>query len=312
MMDASVIICAHNPRQDYLRRVVDALRSQTLPLDQWELLVVDNASREPLASSLDLSWHPNGRHVAEKELGLTHARNRGACESTTDLLIFVDDDNVLDSAYLAEAVKIAKEWPELGVWGSGMTTPGFESEPADHLKDLIPYLALRTSDAIYWSNVPSCVWATPWGAGLCMRRQVADAYALHTAQTALQISGRTGNILLSGEDKEIAYIACGMGLGMAIFPSLKLLHLIPKTRVSEEYLLRLYEGTMASNYLLRYKWDGLYPQTPKSASGFVDLLANALVRRGVQRRMYFALRRGALTSLEIINRPRAAAGTEAS
>jgi glycosyltransferase involved in cell wall biosynthesis len=301
MMDASVIICAHNPRQDYLRRVIDALRAQTLPLDRWELLIVDNASREPLASSLDLSWHPNGRHVPERELGLMHARNRGISDSNSDLLIFVDDDNVLDRAYLAEAVRIGKEWPELGVWGSGVTTPEFEAEPASDLEELIPYLALRTTDATYWSNVPGCVWATPWGAGLCMRRQVAEAYARHTAETALQISGRSGTILLSGEDKEIAYIACGMGLGMAIFPSLKLLHLISKTRVSEDYLLRLYEGTMTSNYLLRYKWQGIYPQTPNSVSGYLDLLANALVRRGLARRLYLAQRRGALRSLDIIN-----------
>lgn len=302
MMDASVIICAHNPRQYYLQRVIDALRTQTLPLGRWELLIVDNASREPLASSLDLSWHPNGRHVAESELGLMHARNRGIRESTSDLLIFVDDDNVLDNAYLAEAVRIGKEWPELGVWGSGVTTPEFEAEPASYLKELIPYLALRASDAVYWSNVASCVWATPWGAGLCIRRPIAEAYSRHSAESAIQISGRTGTILLSGEDKEIAYIACRMGLGMAIFPTLKLVHLIPKARVSEGYLLRLYEGTMASNYLLRYKWDRLYPWSPKSVSGFVDLLVNALVRRGLQRRMYFAQRRGALTSLDIINR----------
>ena len=302
MTESSVIICAHNPRQDYLRRVVDALRAQTLPLDAWELLIIDNASREPLAASIDLSWHPKGRHIAESRLGITYARNRGINESASRVVIFVDDDNVLDDAYLTEAVSIGKEWPELGVWGSGMTTPEFEAEPASHLKDLIPYLALRTADEIYWSNIPGCVWATPWGAGLCMRRQVAEAYARHSEQTSLPISGRIGNVLLSGEDKEIAYIACEIGLGMAIFPSLKLLHLIPKARVSEQYLLRLYEGTMASNYLLRYKWQGLFPQTPRSLTGFLDLLANALTRHGLARRLYFAQRRGALKSLDIINR----------
>jgi glycosyltransferase involved in cell wall biosynthesis len=301
MTDASIIICTHNPRQDYLRRVVAALRAQTLPLDKWELLVIDNASREPLAASLDLSWHPKGRHIAESRLGVTYARTRGINESASELLIFVDDDNVLDSAYLAEAVKIGKEWPELGVWGSGMTTPEFETEPDSHLNNLTPYLALRTSDAVYWSNIAGCVWATPWGAGLCLRRRVAEAYARHSVQSVIEISGRSGAALLSGEDKEIAYIACGMGQGMAIFPALKLLHLIPERRVSEEYLLRLYEGTMASNYLLRYKWEGLYPQTPNSLSGFFDLVANILVRRGLQRRMYFAQRRGALKALAILS-----------
>lgn len=65
----SVILCTHNPRPDYIQRVVAALRAQTLGVDQWELLVVDNASTVPVSSLVDLSWHPHGRHVVEPEWG---------------------------------------------------------------------------------------------------------------------------------------------------------------------------------------------------------------------------------------------------
>jgi hypothetical protein len=44
MVHASVVICTHNSRLIYLRRVLEALRSQTLPLEQWELLLIDNAT----------------------------------------------------------------------------------------------------------------------------------------------------------------------------------------------------------------------------------------------------------------------------
>src|SRR5690348_14084931 len=106
MLDASVIICAHNSRSDYFTRVLDGLRNQTLPLHKWELLIVDNASRVPLASTWDISWHPAARHILERELGVAYARRRGFQEASADLVIFVDDDNVLDEKYLAEAVKI--------------------------------------------------------------------------------------------------------------------------------------------------------------------------------------------------------------
>ena len=96
MLDASVIICTHNPRSDYFARVLDGLRNQTLPLDKWELLIVDNASRVPLASNWDISWHPATRHILESRLGLAPARRRGIQEASADLIIFVDDDNVLD------------------------------------------------------------------------------------------------------------------------------------------------------------------------------------------------------------------------
>ena len=48
MVDISVIVCTHNPRPDYLRRVLDALYAQTLPKTDWELILIDNANDMPL------------------------------------------------------------------------------------------------------------------------------------------------------------------------------------------------------------------------------------------------------------------------
>src|SRR3954468_24414259 len=134
MLDASVIICSHNPRSDYFARVLDRLRNQTLPLHKWELLIIDNASPVSLVTRWDISWHPTGRHVLERELGLTPARRRGIQEASADLIIFVDDDNVLDETYLAEAIKIKQEWPSLGVWGSGFIRGDFEAELPESLR----------------------------------------------------------------------------------------------------------------------------------------------------------------------------------
>src|ERR1700744_1685237 len=121
----SVIIPTHNPRPAYLQRVLEALKAQSLPKEQWELVLVDNASKEPVADRWDLSWHPNGRHVLENELGATQARLRGIRETKGDWLLFVDDDNVLDKDYLREAIKIAESHDSLGVFG-GRIDPEFE------------------------------------------------------------------------------------------------------------------------------------------------------------------------------------------
>src|SRR6516162_1217058 len=121
---ASVILCTHNPRPDYLSRVLAALRGQTLPAEQWEFLLVDNASERPLAEIWDIFWHPSGRHIRENELGLTAARLRGIRESGGDLLVFVDDDNVLAPDFLERAAGIAEQYPFLGAW-SGQCLPKF-------------------------------------------------------------------------------------------------------------------------------------------------------------------------------------------
>ena len=104
----SVITCSHNPRADYLAQVIEALKHQSLDKGLWEYLLIDNASDEALQARVDLSWQANARHIREEKLGLTHARLRGIRESRGEILVFVDDDNVLDSDYLEQVVDIGK------------------------------------------------------------------------------------------------------------------------------------------------------------------------------------------------------------
>jgi GT2 family glycosyltransferase len=138
----SVIIPTHNPRGDYLARVIDALKQQTLSPEQWELLVVDNASKEMIVGRLDLSWHPHARIVREERLGLTFARLRGFAEAKGELIVMVDDDNVLAPDYLESAVRIAQAHPELGAFG-GKCLPEFEVKPEPWLASVTSGLGLR-------------------------------------------------------------------------------------------------------------------------------------------------------------------------
>jgi len=300
MISVSVIICAHNPRPDYLRRVLEALRNQSLPLSDWELLLVDNASKEPLRAAWDFSWHPNARHIFEEKLGLARARQRGISEAVADLLTFVDDDNVLDPDYLTLTTRIGRDWPKLGVWGSGNITPEFEIEPPSNLTDLLRYLALRQGDKVFWSNVPHCIPATPWGAGLCARAAVARAYCRMHERSVIHLSGRTDNSSLAGEDLEIGFTACAEGLGTATFPELKVTHLIPKQRISRDHLLKIYEGAVTSGHLLDYKWRAITPQNPYTIKGLLAIFANALFLRGTDRDMYFVQKKAAHKALKII------------
>jgi glycosyltransferase involved in cell wall biosynthesis len=295
----SVIICTHNPRSGHLRRVLEALRGQTLPYNEWELIVIDNASDEVLAEVWDLSWHPFARHEREDELGVAYARQRGIREASADLLVFVDDDNVLDPNYLSETLRIGREWPRLGVWG-GSIVPEFEIEPPAQLRRFLSHLALREVDTPRWSNVASCAEAEPWGAGMCLRKSVASAYCRHYQQSKIRLISRRGKELLCGEDNEICYVACEMGFGMGLFSELRLRHLIPRERLTEEYLIRLIEGTDTSHHLLSFKWRGVIPRSPFHIIELLRASKNLAMRRAVERRVYLAGLRAALRARSII------------
>lgn len=301
MYELSVVICSHNPRAEFLSRTLRSLRQQDLDSEDWEILLVDNASKEPLAETYDISWHPHARHIVEKELGLSAARQRGMNEAASELLVFLDDDTPLDRAYLRRVLDIKKEWPWLGVWGSGSVTAEYEVPPAEDLRDFVPLFGVRQAERPLWSNVSSCWQATPWGAGSCVRAPVAEMYLHAHAARGLLISGRRGKGgLLSGEDCEVAYVACDMGFGMAVFPELRLTHLIPKERVGRHYLLRLYEGTELSNALLNFKWRGIVPVSPLRPWGLLSIMKNSIIKRGLERQRYFATVRAIISARRMI------------
>lgn len=238
-LDVSVIICAHNPRTDYLERVLEALRRQSLAMDRWELLVIDNASEEPLAKHLDLAWHPNARCIRENELGLTPARLRGIFEAEAELLVWVDDDNVLAEDYLEQAIDLGEAHQFLGAWG-GSSIPEFEAEPERWLAPYVPEVCLRTVEVVRWARNPGELGPCPSGAGLCVRRTVARHFAVEVAKhPTRKLLGRRGSSLMSAEDVDMVLGCIDLDYGYGLFPALRLTHLISARRVSAPYLKRL-------------------------------------------------------------------------
>lgn len=247
----SVILCTHNPRPAILARVLRALEEQTLARSAWELLIIDNGSTEPLHAGNTVAWHPRGRVLVETTLGLSRARISGIVATEGALLVFVDDDNVLAPNYLERALGVAHERPYLGAWG-GAVVGEFETPPPSWAKPYLPFLALRNPTRESWSNATQITDATPCGAGLCVRRPVAAAWTERTRHDQARLSlGRIGRGLGAGEDGDLAFTACDLGLGAGVFPHLRLTHIIPAERLSLEYLERLVEDMSRSEVVLR-------------------------------------------------------------
>jgi glycosyltransferase involved in cell wall biosynthesis len=229
---------------------LSSLESQTLPKDEWELILVDNASEPDKTPHPNFSWHPQARLVREEQVGLTPARLRGIKGASGELLVFVDDDNVIDPDFLETALRTAKDRPFLGAW-SGQCRPRFEEPPPEWTRRYWGSLAIREFDKDTWSNVPRLPDTMPWGAGLCVRREVAKRYLfLHESGERSFQFDRTADSLISGGDNDLAACACDLGFGVGIIAALKLTHLIPPERLTENYLARLAEGIQFSSVLL--------------------------------------------------------------
>lgn len=235
----SVLTCTRNPRAGLYQRVVDALAAQTLVGDAWEYVVVDNAStRFP---EIDLQGFGRAQVVKEAKPGKIHALLAGLAVCKGEMIVIVDDDNVLAPGYLEVARRIFQGMPFLGAWG-GSIVPEFEVQPDPRWARYTNLLTHYDVEKVSWSN--SHLSPAPAGAGMCLRREVADRFIQNVeVGGALFEMGRTGAVMPGVDDWEMAMSACDLGLGMGKIPSLKLTHVIPKERVDLGYLLKLQENT---------------------------------------------------------------------
>ena len=243
MATLTVIIPTHNPRSDLLQKALTALRRQTLQLEAWELLVVDNASSSELACDL-VNWHPQGRVLREPQLGLTHARLRGLNESNTELLVWVDDDNILEPNYLKHALQVFQRCPALGAAG-GASIPEFEGPPPVwYTPGLAPIGCRDLGDEEIWMrwavDQPTYPAAAPIGAGLVIRSEAMQIWADDVVSDSDRLSlGRRGTALSSGEDNDINLTLLREGWELAYLPQLRLKHIIPEGRLTLKYQKRI-------------------------------------------------------------------------
>ena len=301
MQRISVIICSRNPRVDYLGRVLDCLKAQTVSKEEWELLLVDNCSERRLADVWDLSWHPQHAHIRENDLGLTAARLRGIREARGELLLFVDDDNLLAPDYLDRAAALARTYPDLGVFGAGVLEPEFEVPPPRQLAPHLPLLALRSVSSGRWTNDPTDSGCVPWGAGLCVTRPVAAAYPQSVERLKIgHILDPRGHRQFRGGDDLFSWVAARMGRGFGIFPELRVTHLISADRLTQSFFLRLRHDHAYSHGVLAYLLFGKAPRPLDLAQTF--RIAFHGIRRGrFSMRCQWASARGASRAARLIS-----------
>ncbi|WP_256009571.1 glycosyltransferase [Desertivirga xinjiangensis] len=247
MIEVSVIVCSHNPKIEIFSRTIDHLKNQDLSTDRWELILIDNLSDSPLDNHTNLSWHRNSKIVVEQTLGLSFARLRGVKEAKADLIIFVDDDNLLNYDYISHALNFHKKYPYVGCFG-GKAIPEFATPPpAWFFKTGISLGCRDLGDTLQISNYKANNFKiseypafAPIGTGMVITKPAFLAYVAEAEIDMTRLNlGRRGKALTSGEDNDIVLTVTKKGYEIAYVPALIILHIIPSSRYSKSYLQRM-------------------------------------------------------------------------
>ena len=95
----SIIICTWN-RANFLPKCFHALETQTMDLNSFEVIVVDNNSTDNTSDVVKEYAEKSPLHISyvmEKEQGISAARNTGMKYAKSDYLLFLDDDAIVYS-----------------------------------------------------------------------------------------------------------------------------------------------------------------------------------------------------------------------
>ena len=240
-MKITVIIPTHNPDAGRLQQTLEGMTKQSLPFDNWELILIDNGSATPVTAE-DIQPHFAGtfRIVREDTLGLSHARKRGILESKTEILVFSDDDNVFEQSYLETVLRQFEQNADVGIAG-GKSLPQYESTPPHWYVEGMAPLGCRDlgdepgilsgSDYLDQKRYPEFA---PIGAGMAFRKEAISSWIDTVGKSA--VSDRKGNSLSSAGDCDMVLHALDSGWSAAYWPELTIHHLLPEGRLTKDYL----------------------------------------------------------------------------
>ncbi len=240
-MLVTVAICTRN-RCDALERTLRSLAAVVVPPGlSWEIIVVDNGSSDEttgaiakFATALPL------RALVEPRIGLSHARNAAVAAARGEYMLWIDDDVLVDSQWLAAYCEAFREWPEAAFFG-GPIVPLFEGDPPPWLPGALPHVG-NAYAALDLGSAPVALTEStlPFGANLVVRtveqRQCAYDPAL----------GRRDTLLYAGEEWAVLQELLRRGASGRWVPAARIRHVIPAARQSVRYLRRYYTGNGVS------------------------------------------------------------------
>lgn len=131
MLTASIIIPTYNSAGQ-LERALQSILDGNFDSHQYEIIIVDNGSNDKTAIVVNNFIKQNDSHkiryIYDDVPGLLTGRHRGAKESLSDILVFVDQDIYADKNWLSSIVEAFNRFPDVQLIG-GKCLPKYETEP---------------------------------------------------------------------------------------------------------------------------------------------------------------------------------------
>jgi glycosyltransferase involved in cell wall biosynthesis len=158
-MKLTIQLCTYN-RAHLLERVLEACFDQTLAPDQYEVVLVNDGSKDDTPAVIE-----RARRIAtcaftvvnQENAGLARARNAGIARCRGERIAFIDDDVLPTPVFAAEHVRSDARHGDVVVRGAAINTESFDALP-------VPVWSLKDYSANWF-----------WTTNVSVRRTRLDA-----------------------------------------------------------------------------------------------------------------------------------------
>jgi len=236
MITLSVMIPTRN-RSSLLRKLLESLKKQTCSQDEFEIIIVDNGSTDETKTVAEtfFSEFKHIKYFFEEKPGLHEGRHRGLKESSSDILVYCDDDIEPLPTWL-EAKKESFKDPDVVLVG-GKNLPKWESVPPKWIKDwyeegnsngkCLGSLSILDFGDEFIEIDPNYIW----GCNFSIRKQtLIDAGGFHPDSMPEELKFFRGD----GESHVTRWIK-EKGLKAVYNPQGSVFHFVPRSRMTLDY-----------------------------------------------------------------------------
>lgn len=232
-----MIVCTFN-RCQILSSALESVAASQLPgYAEWEVLVVDNNSRDQTFSVVDefcKRFPGRFRYLFESQPGKSHALNRGIREARGDILAFMDDDVIVETAWLLNLTISLGDSQWIGA--GGKTLPAQNVKLPRWLGFEPPYNMGGVLCAYFNLGDEACeLHEAPYGANMAFRKEAFEKYGGFRIDLGPQPGSELRN-----EDTEFGRRVLAAGERLRYEPSAVVYHPVPVDRMRKDYFLAWY------------------------------------------------------------------------
>jgi len=250
----AVSICTYD-RYDLLPKAIESVTRQSIPPEEYRILVVDNSPDHKRAHAIGKRFGevPNLTYIVEETPGLSNARNVSARECGTEMIAFMDDDAVASPAWLEEIVKTFDSFGADAAIVGGRVDPIWGASRPSWLHDSM----LGNLSVVNWGGETRVANAKEWFAGTNISFRTQQILDHGGFATNLGRIG-SGASLLSNEEIHLVEQIRKVGGKLIYAPAAYVNHLVDTRRLTRAWFRKRSAWQAVSDFMMdpkRYSGD---------------------------------------------------------